>query len=165
MADIASNLHGWGHEDYEVAKDHIRRQLGSLDNLEVFGRQVLVAVYVRPVENKRTGLTATPKQQEADWYEGKVVLVIKAGPSAFTGTEDYLIEMYGDRPPPAAGDWLFQNANTGIQFSFKGDGAERVQYEDRHGEMHPMYPSDGWQVRIVLDDGFLGRIPRPTSVV
>lgn len=165
MTDVASALHGWGHEDYEVAKDHILRQLGSMDNLEIFGRQVLVAVYVRPAENKRSGLTATAKRQEADWYEGKVVLVLRAGPSAFTGDDGYLESMYGERAAPIAGDWLFQNANTGIQFSFCGDGAERVQYQDRHGDSHPMYPSDGWQVRIVMDDGFLGRIPKPTSVV
>jgi hypothetical protein len=165
MADVASALHGWGHEDYEVAKDHIYRQLGSIDNLEVFGRQVLVAVYVRPAENKRTGLSFTAKKQEADWYEGKVVLVIRAGPSAFSGDDSYIESMYGDQPPPQPGDWLFQNANTGIQFSFQGDGSERVKYEDRHGETHDMYPGDGWQVRIVMDDGFLGRIPRPTSVV
>ena len=165
MADVASNLHGWGHEDYEVAKDHIHRQLGSMDNLEVFGRQVLVGVYVRPVVNKRTGLTVTEKEQQKDWYEGKVVLVLKCGPSAFTGDDEYLVSMYGDAPAPAENDWLFQNANTGIQFSFCGDGAERVQYEDRHGESHPLYSGDGWQVRIVMDDGFLGRVARPTSVV
>lgn len=165
MADVASHLHGWGHEDYEVAKQHIHRQLGSMDHLEVFGRQVLVAVYVRPAENPRTKLTATQKSQEADWYEGKVVLVLRAGPSAFTGDDGYMQSMYGDQAAPGPGDWLFQNANTGIQFSFCGDGAERVQYEDRHGDKHAMYPGDGWQVRIVLDDGFLGRIPRPTSVV
>lgn len=165
MTDVASALHGWGHEDYEVAKDHIRRQLGSMDSLEIFGRQVLVAVYVRPAYNARAKLHHTQKEQEKDWYEGKVVLVLRAGPSAFTGEDDYLFSMYGNQPAPRPGDWLFQNANTGIQFSFCGDGAERVKYEDRRGELNDLYPSDGWQVRIVIDDGFLGRIPKPTSVV
>lgn len=165
MADVASALHGWGHEDYEVAKDHIRRQLGSFDGLRIFGRQVLVAVYVRPAFNARTGVHHTPKHQEADWYEGKVVLLLKVGPSAFTGEPDYLRSMYGEGSPPKPGDWLFQNANTGIQISFCGDNAERVQYEDRHGDKHPLYPSDGWQVRMTLDDGFLGGLDRPTSVV
>lgn len=165
MTADMSRLHGWGHEDYEVAKEHIWRQLGSMDSLEVFGRQVLVGVYVRPVVNARTGITVTENEQKKDWYEGKVVLVLRCGPSAFSGDDGYIASMYGDKGVPGVNDWLFQNANTGIQFSFCGDGAERVMYEDRRGEPQQLYPSDGWQVRIVLDDGFLGRIPRPTSVV
>lgn len=165
MADITSALHGWGHEDYDVAKDHIRRQLGSMDGLEVFGRQVLVAVYTRPALNSRTGMHHTPKQQEKDWYEGKVVLVLAHGPGAFKGTDGYLAETYPNGKAPKVGDWLFQNANSGIQFSFCGDNAERVKYRDRHDEEHDLYPSDGWQVRIVLDDGFLGSILKPNSVV
>lgn len=164
MAADVGQLHGWGHDDYEIAKQHIREQLGSMDNLEVFGRQVLVGVYVRPVRNPRTGLTVTEKEQQKDWYEGKVVLVLAHGPSAFSGDDDYIAATY-PHGAPRVGDWLFQNANSGIQISFMGDDAKRVQYEDRHGEKHPLYPSDGWPVRIVLDDDFLGRVGRPTAVV
>ena len=164
MSDTASKLHGWRHDDYEVAKEHIWQQLGSLDGLEVFGRQVLVGVYTRPAFNTRSGLMFTEKEQRNDWYEGKVVLVLAHGPDAFKGTENWLKSTYpGDAPK--IGDWLFQNANTGIQFSFRGDGAQRVTYEDRRGEQQPVYPGDGWPVRIVNDDGFLGRLREPHSVV
>jgi len=164
VVDVAGSLHKWGHEDYEVAKEHIHLQLGNLDGLEVFGRQVLVAVYTRPALNARTKMHHTEKDQQKDWYEGKVVLVLKTGPDAFNGDESYLRATYGDRPAPVPGDWLFQNANTGIQFSMNNDGV-RVKYKDRHDEEHPLYPGEGWPVRIVNDDGFLGRVVKPHSVV
>ena len=164
MVDVAGSLHRWGHEDYEVAKQHIWEQIGSLDGLEVFGRQVLVAVYTRPAYNARSGLTHTEKEQQKDWYEGKVVLVLACGPDAFTGDDTYVKAMYGGKAPPKPGDWLFQNANAGIQFSINNEG-KRIKYTDRHDEVHPLYPGDGWPVRIVSDDGFLGRLVKPHTVV
>ena len=165
MADVAGKLHGWGHEDYEIAKQHIAQQMGSMDGLEIFGRQVLVAVYTRPAENKRSGLHATAAEQQKDWYEGKVVLIIAVGPEAFQGDDSWIKATYGKNGAPKPGDWLFQNANTGIQFSICGDGAVRVKYADRHDELHALYPGDGWPVRIVSDDGFLGRLVKPHTVV
>lgn len=165
MVANVDSLHGWHHDDYDLAKEHMIRQMGSLDGLRVFGRQVLVAVYVRPCVNTRTGLTFPEKEQMKDWYESKVVLVIAHGPEAFTGDESYLNATYPDGIPPKVGDWLFQNANAGIQISFCGDGAERVQYEDRRGEMQNLYPSTGWPVRFTEDNGFLGSLTKPHTVV
>lgn len=164
VADL-NNLHSWHHDDYEVAKQHILQQMGSMDGLEIFGRQVLVAVYVRPCVNPRTGWTVTEKEQQKDWYEGKVVLIVAHGPDAFTGTPEYIAATYPRAEAPHVGQWMFQNANTGIQMNFCGDNALRVQYEDRRGELQNLYPNDGWPVRIVTDDGFLGRLTRPHAVV
>lgn len=164
VADL-NNLHGWHHDDYEVAKDHIIRQMGSMDGLEVFGRQVLVGVYVRPMMNPRNGWIVTEKEQRQDWYESKVVLVLAHGPDAFTGDDSYLQATYPRGERPKVGDWLFQNANSGIQMNFCGDNADRVKYEDRRGEPQALYANDGWPVRIVTDDTFLGRLTKPHSVV
>ena len=73
--------------------------------------------------------------------------------------------MYGDKPAPKVGDWLMQNANSGLQMSICNDGAKRVKYEDRHGEKHDMYPGDGWPVRVMRDDDFIGRVGKPATVV
>jgi hypothetical protein len=170
-ADVSA-LHNWGHSDYSEAKEHIFAQLGRLD-LDIFGRQVFVAVYTRPAYNVRSKMHHTGNEQQKDWIEGKVVLVVATGPAAFTSGNppgspediEYLRSVYKDGVPPKVGDWLFQNAATGIQFNFKGDGAERVKYEDRRGEMQDLYPADGWPVRILLDDSFLGRVEKPNSVV
>lgn len=164
VADV-SHLHGNHHEDYEVAKQHIFAQLGTLSGLALFGRQVLVAVYVRPAVNPRTGLTSIEKKQQEDWYESKVVLVIDHGPEAFMGDESYMQATFPGGVPPKIGDWLFQNAGTGIQMSMCGDDAERVKYKDRHGDEQSMYPSDGWPVRIVTDASFLGILLKPHQVV
>ena len=163
VANLA-NLHNWGHEDYDEAKRDIFAQLGRLD-LEIFGRQVLVGVYVRPAYNARSKLHATGDEQKKDWWENKVVLVLAHGPDAFTGDDGYMKANYPDGRRPRIGDWLFQNANQGMSMNFKGDGAERVKYEDRRGEMQDRYPDEGWPVRIVMDDSFLGRVMKPNQVI
>lgn len=160
-----NNLHAWHHDDYDLAKQHIFDQLGSLDGLEIFGRQVLVGVYVRPAMNPRNGWTVIESRQQEDWYQGKVALIIALGPDAFVGDESYRKANFPDGIAPKVGDWMFMNASTGMQMNMCGDGAVRVQYEDRHGDMQNMYPNDGWPIRTLLDDGFLGRLTKPHHIV
>ena len=58
-----THLHKHHHDDYEVAKSHIHRQIGRLD-LELFGRQILCAMYIRPPINPKTGWVITDKKQQ-----------------------------------------------------------------------------------------------------
>ncbi len=67
-----SVLHRYKHNNYEVAKDHIRRQLGSIEDFELFGQEVLVAVYVRPLRNPGSGLTISEKMQGEDVIQGMI---------------------------------------------------------------------------------------------
>ena len=159
-------------DDYNVAKLHITQAIGDLSDLDVFGRNVLVAVFVRP--NTMTvrrpdgteGVIYLPlKEILEDWYQHKVVMVLKCGPEAFTGDESYLKATFGDSPPPKPGEWLFANASSGIQLNICGEGGSRPQGVDRRGEPMDIYEFDGWPCRLMSDESFFGRLERPHSVV
>lgn len=162
---VASMLHKWHHDDYEEAKRQILQALGSTDDLEIFGHNVLVAVYVRPEKSSKTGLYATPKQQTEDIYNGKAVMIVKAGPDAFQGDEAWLKAKYGTRPTPSPGDWCFLREDIGIEMQFCGDGAERVLGKDVIGRDISVYDWDGWPCRIIDHEALIGRMNKPHQVV
>lgn len=159
-------LHDWHHDDYDLAKDHIFKQLGDYSTeMEVFGRQVLVAVYVRPLVNPRTGLSFTDNQQKEDIFQGKVGMVLMLGPDAFQGDPGYVEGTYGPKGAPQVGDWLFTNANTGMSLNITGKGAVRITEKDRRDDDVPQYPMAGWACRVIADDQFIGRVKNPHNVV
>ena len=160
-----STLHtSWHHDDYDIAKDQIRQQLGNLDDLEIFGRQVCVACYIRPNVTK-AGWYVTINQQMEDVWQGKAVLIVKCGPDAFTGDVAYLEAMFGRGGPPRVGDWVFMRSADGLQVSLCGEGAARVQGKDGAGRAVDVYAWDGWNCRIVGDEQILGRINNPHVIV
>ena len=161
------------YDDYTVAKMHIAQAIGDLTDMDVFGRQVLCAVFCRPASQPikkpdgTEGVLYLPvKEIKEDWYQHKVVLVLKTGPDAFKGDPSYLRAMFGDGvPAPVPGEWLFANANAGIQVNIAGEGGSRPQAVDRRGEPFDIFEWDGWPCRIIPDDQFFGRITKPHSVV
>jgi hypothetical protein len=164
--EVASLLHRWHHDDYDLAKREIMRQLGSSQDLEVFGATVLGAMYVRPKINSATKFVMSNEKQLDDVYNGKAVLIIKCGPDAFKGTADWLKQQFGDALPPAPGDWCFvRDGSIGDPIWFCGDGAERVRVEDRNGEMMDNYPWDGWPCRVFDHMQFWSRMNKPHQLV
>lgn len=160
-----AQLHKHHHADYTIAQEHIWRQIGELD-LEPFGREVVCAVYVRPLENPLTGWTTTEAKQREDIPQGKIVMVIAVGPDAFQGDEGYLAARFGAKGPPQIGDWLMVRAAEGHPTNIAGEGSEIVMYEDRHGEPHQAYGWEiGWPCRVINDEGFIGRVKNPHSVI
>jgi hypothetical protein len=159
-------LHDWHHDDYDLAKGHIFKQLGDYTGeLEVFGRQVLIAVYVRPLMNPRTGMHFTDTQQKEDIFQGKVGLVLALGPDAFKGDDDYVAATFGPKGAPEVGDWVFTNPNAGMSLNIIGKGGERVTEKDRRDEDVNLYPIAGWACRVVPDEQFIGRVLNPHNVV
>ena len=172
MADMGglkySVLHKYHHADYEVAKDHMRRQLGRLD-IELFGRQVLVGIYIPPLFAGPNGLQISDKMQAENVYQGKIVLVLKTGPGAFGALDDesYRTAVYGcEDAVPSVGDWLMVNAVAGEPTNFCGPNAETFMAEDRRGDPTKLYHWDaGWPCRIIMDDSFIGRVTNPHNVI
>ena len=157
-------LHKRHHDDYEEAKEQIRKALGDISAIEVFGSQVLVAAYVRP-NKTTTGLYLSVKMQTEDIWQGKAVLVLKLGPSAYDGDDSYLRAIFGDRNPLAPGDWVFVRAADGHPMSLIGDGGERVMAKDHRGGEVPIFDWDGWPCRVVPAESIIGRINKPHSIV
>jgi co-chaperonin GroES (HSP10) len=67
-------------------KEKLLQELGSLDGLEIFNNQVLVAVYIRPNRTK-SGIYLSDQTTDEDKFQSKVGLVIKVGPTAFDDPE------------------------------------------------------------------------------
>ncbi len=63
-------------------KESILKEVGDIEDIEVFNNQVLCAVYVRP-EKTKSGLYLTAQSRDEDKYQGKVGLILKKGPAAF----------------------------------------------------------------------------------
>lgn len=167
MAELSyTRLHDYHHDDYDVVKEHIFQQVGDLNQIRVFRRFVLCAVYIRPILNPRNGLSCTPKAQAEDVAQGKTMLIIKAGPEAFNDPEENRWA-YGDDGAPKVGDWVFAGASTGTSLHVCMDGAKIVTYEDRHGETHPAYEAfeKGWPCRLLHDDSLIGALAAPHQVV
>ena len=165
MSNLAtiSNLHRWHHDDYDEAKQQIHQSLGSIADIEVFGRQVLVAVYIRP--NKSGMIYQTVKAQAEDIYQGKAALILKCGPGAFKGEQSYLNTMFGHMPPPEPGDWVFVRPSDGFAISLCGDNAKRPRGKTFHDEEVDLFEWDGWPCRILSDDSLIGRMNKPHTLV
>lgn len=62
--------------------ENLIRQLGNIEDVEVFNNQVLVAVYIRP--NVTAGGVHLPDSiTDEDRHQGKVGLIVGMGPDAF----------------------------------------------------------------------------------
>lgn len=66
-------------------KKDILDRLGDLSGIELFNNQILCAVYVRPNKTK-SGIYLSDKTVDEDRFQGKVGLLVSAGPEAFNDT-------------------------------------------------------------------------------
>lgn len=107
----------------------------GLEGFELFNNQVLVAIYVRP-EKTASGIILTDKYRDEDKFQGKVGLVVKKGPLAFTGDDDWFrdIEVNID-------DWVLFRPSDGWQVNV-----------------------DGVPCRVLNDISVKGKIPNPDLV-
>lgn len=150
--------------DYEVAKNLIHQALGDMSNEEVWDNHVLCAVFCRPNVTPG-GIYQPTKEIKEDWWQHKVVLVLKLGPNAFQGDESYEQAKWGQSPRPQPGDWLFARPEAGMQANLIGVGGTRPQGRDHRGQPMDIFEWDGWPCRIIPDDEFMGRTQLPHNIV
>ena len=160
-----SRLHNWHHDDYDLVTQHIKDQIGNLAETRLFGRQVLCAIYIRPQMNPKTGIVYTDKQQAEDIAQGKTMQIIQIGPSAFRGSPEELLAMFGEEGPPRVGDWIWARSNVGEPCHLCLDGARRIVHEDRRGDEQNSYCFDGWPCRVLSDETLIGMVAKPHQVV
>ena len=87
-------------------KKEILDKVGDLAGVEVFGSDVLVAIYKRP-ERTKSGIILADSTREEDRYQGKVFLILKMGPLAFVDEEG---TKFRDLKP---GDWVVGRTSDG----------------------------------------------------
>lgn len=143
-------LHAMAHDTDATARDEIMAALGDLAGVSVFGQWVLGATYHRPGTSKG-GIILTQRQTTQDRLEGKVFLLLKAGPKAFPS--DLLAKWHG--VPPAPGHWFYALPSDGIEVSIQGLGAVE---SERLGRM-------GWPCRMFLADDIVGLVDHPGMIV
>lgn len=82
-----------------------------VDNMEVMGPQVLIAVYVRP-EKTAGGILLTDNTRNEDNYQGKIGLVLKVGPIAFQEDDGHKFPV-----APKVGDWVMYRVGDTFEFT------------------------------------------------
>lgn len=85
-----------------------------VSDVEPLGAQILVAVYMRPEKTKGGIIVpdSTSGTRTEDRYQGKVGLVLKIGPLAFSEDDKH---HWGDRVPKA-GDWILYRVGDTFPF-------------------------------------------------
>lgn len=76
------------HHDEDPAKLIINKIGKVLDEVVLFGNQVLLGVYERPKMTK-SGIHLSDQTRGEDKYQGKAALVLKKGPFAFVSDANY----------------------------------------------------------------------------
>lgn len=100
-------------------KDELLAKVGSLDEVEVFHNQILVAVYERPDQMQLPGgkvIYLSDNTRGEDKYQGKAGLVLKHGPLAFVGRDkDEFAGQSVER-----GDWIAFRVSDGWSLEING---------------------------------------------
>lgn len=144
--------------------NEIRKSVGDLSGIEVYGQQILVGIYLRG-ETTQGGIIM-PGLQKEDLYQGKVVLILKMGPTATAVLQrDHdvkgLPSPFGARPP-AVGDWVFHSASQAFDLNVKGPGAKT---SPSIADSFPAIRDKGWPCRLVYAADLYGRVTDPLVLV
>lgn len=92
-------------------RSDVNRLIGNLDNIKVFFNHILVATYIRP--EKIGSIIRPDSNKDEDVYQGKVGLVLKKGPMAFT--DDAEIDFLGQNVD--VGDWVVYRVGDGWELT------------------------------------------------
>lgn len=114
----------------------IRKEMGDINDIEIFHNQVLVAIYIRP-EKTKSGLYLSAQTRDEDKYQGKVGLIIKKGADAFVDDSGKWFKGVN----LDVGNWIYFRPSDGWQITV-------------HGQL----------CRILDDTDIRGRIPGPDAV-
>lgn len=99
----------------EDPRKKILEEVETLDGIEIYNNQVLIAVYIRPTKTK-TGIILTDKYVGEDLYQSKVGLVLMKGPSAFVEEE----ERWFKNVEVNEGDWVVFRPSDGWSINVNG---------------------------------------------
>lgn len=117
--------------------DAIRKKIGNLDKIHLFSNQVLLGVYELPSRTK-SGIELPDRYRSESEHQGKAMLVLKKGPTAFVSDDNYTFHPDDN---VKIGDWLA---------IWVTDGRKIVI----HGQL----------CRIIRDTAIVAKIPAPDTI-
>ncbi len=103
-------------------------RIGDLSEFVVPSNKVLVGIYMRP-EKTKGGVILTDTYRDEDLYQGKAGLVLKRGPTAFTGS--WKVEGLD----PAVGDWVAFRPSDGLKIDIRSKEGHCILIEDTQVQM------------------------------
>jgi co-chaperonin GroES (HSP10) len=115
----------------------------SLDGINVFHNNVLIATYVRPEKTKSGIILGGDKTRAEDRFQSKCGLVIQVGPIAF---KDDAVNKFGGKTVDA-GDWVLFRTSDAFEFFAVDDNGR-----------------DGVSVRLIADTNIMGTTDDPEKV-
>ena len=71
----------------EDPKEEIWKAVGDLADFQLFGNEVLVAIYIRP-QKTSSGIFLTDNYRDEDKWQGKIGLVLKTGGTSLVELSD-----------------------------------------------------------------------------
>lgn len=96
-------------------KTRILEQFGEFPEIELFGNNLLVAVYIRP-QKTQSGIFLPDKVTDEDRYQSKVGLLVGKGPFACNSEDP---EWFGKKPLQLH-DWLVFRPSDGWSITING---------------------------------------------
>ena len=93
----------------------LKKELGPLDDIEIFHNQVLAAVYIRP-EQTAGGVYLTETTRGEDRFQSKVGLIVKTGANAFVDPDGVWFKDVN----LAVGDWVIFRPSDGWSITING---------------------------------------------
>jgi len=118
-------------------KEVLLKELGNVDDIEVFNNQILVAIYMRP-EKTKSGIILSDKTRDEDRYQGKVGLIIKKGPMAFVDPDQkWFVDADVD-----VGEWVYFRVTDGWSINVHGVSCRMLEDTDVRGTTK--YPDAVW---------------------
>jgi len=118
-------------------KKAILEEIGSIDDINVFNNQILVAIYMRP-EKTKSGIILTDDTRSEDRYQGKVGLVLKKGATAFVDPDNkWFVDTNVE-----IGDWVYFRVTDGWSVNVHGVSCRILEDTDIRGSIK--YPDTVW---------------------
>lgn len=96
-------------------KSSILKQIGDTSKLELFGNNLLLAVYIRPQKTK-SGIFLPDQTTDEDRFQSKVGLIVGKGPFACKSEDE---EWFG-KEPFKLHDWVVYRPSDGWSITING---------------------------------------------
>jgi hypothetical protein len=139
----------------ENPKEEILSAIGDISDIELFGTNILLGIYIQSSTTKAGLITSSMSRESI--YQGKVGLVLKLPVAPFP---EKILARFGGKPPQV-GDWVTFNVGNADQLSVMGTGSKNVsRLADVGLEIY-----SGWPCRRIPAEYIEERVKNPRSIV